>query len=182
MGRIDSQTERMARLVNDLLLLANLDRPEFIARSTHDVAAIVADAVNDFTLVAPQYPTAFRSIGPALADVDPLRIRQVVDNLLHNIRTHTVAGTAATTDVVAVAGTVTLVINNGGPGIPPADLDRMFQRFWRSSHDRSSDSSGLGLAIVESIVSAHDGTIKVRSNDHEGTTFTITIPTKPPAR
>ncbi len=180
MSRIESQTERMARLVNDLLLLANLDRPEFITRSTHDVAALAADALNDYALVAPHYPATFESTGPALADVDAQRIRQVLDNLLHNVTTHTAPGTAVRVAVVTSTAAVTVIIQDSGPGIAAADLRKVFQRFWRANGERSSESSGLGLAIVESIVTAHDGSLRVQSNAKEGTTFTISLPVRPP--
>jgi two-component system, OmpR family, sensor kinase len=177
MDRIGFQTERMARLVKDLLLLANLDRPEFIVRSKADLASIAAEAVSDFALVAPEYPATLRSAGPLLAEVDAQRIRQVFDNLLQNIRTHTTVGTAVVVEVVQDIHNVRLVIHNSGAGIKPTDLGRLFERFFRAEGDRSADSSGLGLAIVESIVTAHDGTISVQSNDVDGTTFTITLPT-----
>jgi signal transduction histidine kinase len=180
MDRIDSQTERMARLVQDLLLLANLERPDFISRSRFDVTAIARESVNEFVLLGTEYPAAIKSSGSAYADIDPLRIRQVFDNLLRNVREHTVPGTKATVEVIASTDNVTIRVHNSGARIDAGDLHHIFQRFWRAapSQGQASGASGLGLAITESIVVAHGGTIRAESNDADGTTFTIELPTE----
>jgi two-component system, OmpR family, sensor kinase len=180
MNRIDSQTARMSRLVQDLLLLANLERPNFITRTRTDVAALAAESVNEFALFANQYPTTLTSTGVAFADVDEQRIRQVLDNLLQNVREHTIVGTKVSVEVVSTADKVTIRVNNSGPGIDAEKCRYLFQRFWRAdpTQGQALGASGLGLAITDSIVSAHGGTIDVRSNDLEGTTFTIVLPTQ----
>jgi two-component system, OmpR family, sensor kinase len=180
MNRIDSQTARMSRLVQDLLLLANLERPDFITRSRVDVAKIASESVHEFAMMNDRYSATVRSPGPVEAEVDEQRIRQVFDNLLRNVREHTNPGTVVTIDVASTAYTVRVDVHNSGPGIKAEDLARMFQRFWQANPEKghTSGSSGLGLSITESIVTAHDGTIKVRSNDAEGTTFTIELPSR----
>jgi two-component system, OmpR family, sensor kinase len=181
MNRIDVQTARMSRLVHDLLLLANLERPDFITRSRTDIAALGQESINEFLLLDDQYPSKLVSAGPAFADIDAQRIRQVFDNLFHNVREHTKAGTTVTLGITSSAETVTIAINNSGPGIDPEACKHLFERFWRAhpSSGQSTGASGLGLAITESIVVAHGGTIRVQSNDVEGTTFTITLPVRP---
>jgi two-component system, OmpR family, sensor kinase len=179
MDRIDSQTQRMSRLVHDLLLLANLERPDFITRAQADVAALASESVTEFALFADNYPTTLKSSGPAYAEIDALRIRQVFDNLLHNVREHTNPGTEVTVEVNSTADTVTMNVHDSGPGIDAEACKHMFQRFWRAdpTTGQSSGASGLGLAITQSIVEAHGGTISVRSTDSDGTTFTIKLPT-----
>jgi two-component system, OmpR family, sensor kinase len=180
MNRIDSQTERMSRLVTDLLLLANLERPEFIARSVVDVAEIATESIYEFLLLEKGHPTTLRSSGPAYAHVDSQRIRQVFDNLLRNVREHTNLGTRVAVEIIPTDATLTINFQNSGPGIDAESCEKMFHRFWRADRTKgqASGASGLGLAITESIVIAHGGTIKVRSCDSEGTTFTIKLPTE----
>jgi signal transduction histidine kinase len=183
MDRIDRQTERMSRLVNDLLLLANLERPDFIVRMRVDIAELAAESVNDFKMLGEEYPASLISTGPTFAEVDPQRMRQVIDNLLQNIRGHTKPGTRATVKIVLDENTVGIQVHNSGPGIVPEHLKVMFRRFWQAepTQTRTSGASGLGLAITESIVTAHGGTITVRSNDVEGTTFAIKLPRSVPS-
>jgi two-component system, OmpR family, sensor kinase len=178
MKRIDVQTARMSRLVHDLLLLANLDRPDFITRMRTDINAIASESVNEFLMFTENYPVALKCSGVAYADIDGQRIRQVFDNLLNNVREHTKAGTKVVIEVNSSSETVTIQVRNSGPGIDAEKCKYLFQRFWRadSTQGQASGASGLGLAITESIVRAHNGTICVRSNDAEGTTFTIALP------
>jgi signal transduction histidine kinase len=107
----------------------------------------------------------------------------VIDNLLQNIREHTKSGTQATVKSVLDENTVGIQVHNSGPGIVPEHLKVMFRRFWQAepTQTRTSGASGLGLAITESIVTAHGGTITVRSNDVEGTTFAIKLPRSVPS-
>jgi two-component system, OmpR family, sensor kinase len=181
MNRIDAQTDRMSRLVHDLLLLANLERPDFIIRARTDIAGIASESVRDFAMLGSEYPATIKSLGSAYANVDPQRIRQVFDNLLRNVREHTELGTEVSVEIVSATDTVTIRVHNSGPGIATPDLKQMFQRFWRAdpAEGQASGASGLGLAITESIVIAHGGTIGVQSNDLDGTTFTIELPTNP---
>ena len=181
MNRIDIQTERMSRLVQDLLLLANLERPDFITRTKTDITALALESINEFTLFDDNYPAILKSSGPAFADIDAQRIRQVFDNLLRNVREHTALGTEVDIEITLKTDAVTVVVHNSGPGIDPQKCKHLFERFWRADpgSGQSTGSSGLGLAITESIIEAHNGTIRVHSNDEKGTTFTIVLPTHP---
>ncbi len=182
MNRIGLQTERMSRLVHDLLLLANLERPDFITRTRTDVAALAAESINDFALFAESYPTTLKTTGPAFAEIDPQRTRQVFDNLLRNVSEHTQKGTKVNVDVTSTADKVTIHLSDSGPGMDAESCKHLFQRFWQADPTVGEErgSSGLGLAIVHSIVDAHGGTIGVRSSTSEGTTFVIELPTRPP--
>lgn len=179
MNRIDNQTERMSRLVHDLLLLANLERPDFITRSRVDVVSLASESVNEFAMLGDGYPATVRSTGPVHAEIDEQRIRQVFDNLLRNVREHTNVGTEVTLEVASAPDAVTISVHNSGPGMRAEDREHVFQRFWRadSTKGKTSGASGLGLAITESIVTAHGGTIDVCSSEVGGTTFTIELPT-----
>jgi two-component system, OmpR family, sensor kinase len=181
MDRIDNQTQRMSRLVQDLLLLANLERPDFITRARTDVVALAAEAVDEFALFAASYPTTLKSSGPAYAEIDAQRIRQVFDNLLQNVREHTIEGTTVRVEIVSTDETITIHVHNSGAGIDADTCKHLFQRFWRSDPaiGQSTGASGLGLAITESIVVAHGGKINVRSTSSDGTTFTIELPVRP---
>lgn len=178
MDRIDTQTERMSRLVQDLLLLANLERPDFIKRTRTDLAELASESISEFSMLTPDYPATLNVESPAFADVDGQRIRQVFDNLLRNVREHTKPGTKVAVAVAATGSSVRVQVHNTGPGIKAEDLEQLFNRFWRADATRgqSTGSSGLGLAITESIVNAHGGTINVSSNDEDGTTFTFELP------
>jgi two-component system OmpR family sensor kinase len=124
---------------------------------------------------------------PVRLRLDPLRIRQVLDNLLTNAAMHTPAGTQVRLEVSArgagqavragSSGTAVVRVCDSGPGIPAADQERVFDRFYRVDKARSRDrgGSGLGLAVARSLVRAHGGTIEVTSRPGS-TTFTIRLP------
>ena len=177
MKRIAGQAARMSRLVDDLLLLANSDRPDFLRVGPSDVAAIVREAADDFRVAGPAYPLTLDAVGDTRAAVDPDRIRQVVDNLLANIRVHTNPGTSVHVSVSLVSGAIVVRVADDGPGIAPDDRAHLFERFWRAdgSRARRTGGSGLGLAIAASIVAAHNGRIEVEPGT-PGTCIVVTIP------
>jgi two-component system OmpR family sensor kinase len=178
MGRIESEGSRMARLVEDLLLLARLDQHRALERTPVDLSALATDAVSDFRVANPQRIVS-ASIQPQLAITgDALRIRQVLDNLLANAQAHTPI--TASIDVILhqVGDQVRLTVSDTGPGISTEDQSRIFERFWRADPGRTrrSGGSGLGLSISASLTAAMDGTIDVASELGRGTTFTVTFP------
>ena len=108
---------------------------------------------------------------------DPVRLRSVLDNLVNNALRHTPrGGTIRITSDSRADGAARLSIHDDGEGIPPDLLPRVFDRFVKGS---SSSGSGLGLAIVRDVVAAHGGSVNVRSDPGEGTTFDITLPVDP---
>jgi len=181
MRRIGGEGARMARLVDELLLLARLDRQPTLEKAEVDLTGLARDAVDDFRVLQPDRPITTDLTERAVILGDRLRLRQVVDNLLANVRVHTPSDTAVTARTSRDAGHVELVVADRGPGIPPEDLERVFERFWRAdpSRERRTGGSGLGLAIVASIVQAHDGSVQVTSAPGEGTTFTVRLPLAP---
>jgi two-component system OmpR family sensor kinase len=122
---------------------------------------------------------------PAMVVGDEARLHQVVANLLANARVHTPVGTTVTASVEATDTRCVIRVRDDGPGIPPALLPRVFERFTRADASRSRMSSqdggsGLGLAIAAAITAAHDGTIHVESAPGR-TEFTIELPPADPA-
>jgi two-component system OmpR family sensor kinase len=115
---------------------------------------------------------------PAEVRGDAHRLRQVVDNLLANIREHTAPGTPASVGVTATGDKVVVAVGDRGPGMTADDAAHAFDRFWQAGGDASSSKrgTGLGLSIVAEIVAAHDGEISLDTAPGQGATFTITLP------
>ncbi len=182
MTGIRAETARMAELVDDLLLLAQLDEGRPIVRTEVDLADVAAAAVQAAHVVAPD-----RHVGLQVADVvviegDESRLRQVFDNLLGNVRSHTPAGTACLIDIRRDGDDAVISVIDDGPGLSDAQLASVTDRFYRAdeSRARSSGGAGLGLSIVSAIVEAHHGTVAFDSPDEGGLRVVITIPVAVP--
>jgi two-component system, OmpR family, sensor kinase len=179
MGRIGTESRRMAALVDDLLLLARLDQDRPIRREPVVLSRIVDDAVRDLRAVEPDRPVVDATDEGVIVTGDDDRLRQVVGNLLANVRVH--AGPMTPIEVVLRAdagdGTAELRVVDHGPGIDPADGVRVFDRFYRADAGRSRDSggTGLGLSIVASIVAAHGGRIWHEPTPGGGATFVVRL-------
>jgi two-component system OmpR family sensor kinase len=176
--RVESEALRMSELVEELLLLARLDAGRELATEEVDLTGLVVDAVSDAHAAGPGH--RWRLDLPdatVLVPGDPARLHQVLANLLGNGRAHTPEGTAVTTRLRVEDGTAVLQVLDDGPGIPPALLGHVFERFARgdSSRSRHAGSTGLGLAIVHAVVTAHGGTVAV-SSEPGRTVFTIRLP------
>ena len=178
MGRIESEGTRMGRLVEDLLLLARLDQGRPIRQDPVDLVALVEEAAMDAQAAGPEQRVSYEHDGPVTALGDADRIKQVLENLLANARIHTPPGTPVDINVQQDEDQVRLIVGDRGPGIASADLERIFDRFYRAdtSRSRSSGGVGLGLSIVASIVAAHGGEIAVQSSPDIGTVFTVFLP------
>ena len=179
MARIESEGARMARLVDDLLLLARLDQQRGIEQRPVDLVSLANEAATDFATVAPDHPLAWRPPeGELIIRGDRLRLRQVIDNLLNNARMHTPGGTRIDMAVRRNGSHAEVTIADDGPGIPATDQEHIFERFWRADASRRRDTggTGLGLAIVQSLVQAHGGTVDLASDASQGTRFTIRLP------
>ena len=182
MSRVESETERMTHLVEDMLLLARLDEGRPLARESVDVSRLVIDAVSDAHIAGPEHVWSLDVPDePVLTVGDEARLHQVLANLLANARTHTPPGTAVVTSLETTAdGAVVLTVADDGPGIPEGLQPEIFERFARadSSRSRRGGSTGLGLAIVMAVLKAHGGTIEVRSVPGR-TEFVVTLPSDP---
>ncbi|WP_373300081.1 sensor histidine kinase [Streptomyces albospinus] len=199
LGRIESEAERMTGLVEDLLLLARLDSGRPLSYESTDLSPLVVDAVSDARAAGRDHRWRLELPDePALVHGDASRLHQILVNLLANARTHTPEGTTVTARVRngvpgasavlggrgvfgAGAGAVQLEVEDDGPGIPPALLPHVFERFARgdASRSRAAGSTGLGLAIVQAVVAAHRGTVSVQSVPGR-TVFTVTLPAARP--
>ncbi len=180
LGRIDSESERMSALVEDLLLLARLDSQQPLDLQPTDVTEIVLNAVDDTRVAGADHTWELDLPSDALlARADAFRLHQVVANLLANARVHTPPGTRVVTSLRREADQVVITVKDNGPGVPPEVRDTVFERFTRADASRvrnaGGSSTGLGLAIVAAVVAAHHGTVSLESVPGN-TAFTIRIP------
>jgi two-component system, OmpR family, sensor kinase len=175
---IRTETARMDRLVSDLLTLTRLDEGLPMERAPVELVSLASEAVRTATAVGPEWPVRFWAARPVEVLGDKDRLRQVIDNLLANVRAHTPPGTAATVRVDQVGDDAEVEVRDNGPGMPAEDAQRAFERFYRSdpARSRNSGGSGLGLSIVSAIVAAHGGTVVATSSPGQGMAVTVRIP------
>jgi len=184
MRRIEQESARMADLVDELLLLARLDEGRPLECAPVDLARLAEDAVTDARAVEPDRPLRYERPPPITILGDEARLRQVLANLLANVRQHTPAGTPATVRMVSAPGEVNgrpgvrIEVADAGGGLTSEQAGKVFERFYRTdpSRSRQRGGAGLGLAIVAATVAAHGGTVGVESAVGEGATFWITMP------
>ncbi|MBY3554536.1 HAMP domain-containing protein [Modestobacter lapidis] len=189
MQRIEAEATRMGLLVEDLLQLARLDQQRPLSLAPVDLAEVAGDAVHDARAVQPARPIGLH-LDESLTDVpvvigDEARLRQVVGNLVTNALTHTppdarvsvrLSGDQADPDVVVLA------VSDEGPGLEPADAQRVFERFYRAdpSRTRAAGGTGLGLSIVAALVAAHGGRVELDTAPGRGATFAVRLPRSGP--
>jgi two-component system, OmpR family, sensor kinase len=180
--RIGSETGRMSRLVDDLLLLARLDSGRPLQRQQVDLTRLAIDSVTDARVSGPDHRWSLDlPEDPVTVVGDEHRLHQVLVNLLANAATHTPAGTTVTLTVRTTASDeVQVIVHDDGPGISPELLPRVTERFVRGDGARSpaTSSTGLGLPIVAGVVAAHGGTVLIASSPGD-THVTVTLPTLP---
>jgi two-component system OmpR family sensor kinase len=179
MSRIEREAVRMGELVEDLLLLARLDQGRPLERAPVDLTAVVLDAVTAAKAVEPDRPLQIDVADhPVVVAGDGNRLRQIVDNLLTNVREHTTPTTAVAVRLTADSQAATVVVADDGPGMTAEEAARVFDRFWQaeSTADHVRGGTGLGLSIVAEIVAAHGGHIGLDTSPGRGATFTVTIP------
>ena len=178
MRGISSESARMKRLVDDLLQLARLDEGPPRDPVPVDLERVCEQAVESSKVIAPEWPVTFRSTAPGVEVLaDENAMRQVLDNLLGNVRVHTPKGTSASVTLSAADGCAVVVVADSGPGLAPAAAARVFERFFRAdpSRSRASGGAGLGLAIVAGLVRAFGGSVEVAAQS-TGAAFVVRIP------
>jgi two-component system OmpR family sensor kinase len=182
MGGIRIETGRMEHLVADLLLLARLDEGRPLEQRSVDLVALCAEAVHTASTVGPDWPVTFQASTPIEVMCDPTSMRQVLDNLLGNVRAHTPPGTRTLVTVEPEGEGAVITVADNGPGMEPEEAAQIFERFYRSdpSRSRAHGGAGLGLSIVSAIVASHGGTVSAQGRVGEGSTFTVHLPPGPP--
>jgi signal transduction histidine kinase len=176
------ELDRMGRIVDDLLLLAQADEPDFLHLDLVDVGALTTELQTKATALANR-TWRIEAVGRGIIVADRQRLTQAMIELAQNAVQHTRDGDEiALGSAVAPGGEARLWVRDSGPGIPPEDQERIFERFVRGPGDRRSRGAGLGLAIVRAIASAHGGRIELESSPESGTTVGIAVPTDQPER
>ena len=175
---IRRESARMARLVEDLLLLARLDEGRPLERKPVELVGLAGEAVHAATAVGPAWPVELVATHPVEVVGDDVRLRQVLDNLLANVRAHTPPGTGARMTVEEDGGHAVVEVVDEGPGLTAEQAERVFERFYRAdpSRSRQHGGTGLGLGIVAAIVGAHGGDVSASSSPGEGARFTVRLP------
>jgi two-component system phosphate regulon sensor histidine kinase PhoR len=173
---------RMERLVRDLLRLARLDAgQEPIERTSCPVAGIINAVCADLEpLVGGRRQQVQRRVADDASTVmgDPAKLQDILRNLIENASNYSPEGSTIEVEARRGPGTIEITVADRGPGIPEADLPRIFERFYRADRSRSRDpgGTGLGLSIVRHLVGLHGGTIKAANRDSGGAIFTLRLP------
>ncbi|HEX6539662.1 MAG TPA: ATP-binding protein, partial [Candidatus Dormibacteraeota bacterium] len=143
-----------------------------------DLEALVRDASADARVADPSRTITVRIAAPLVVDGDAMRLHQVLANLLRNALVHTPASTPVEVVLRGDAGYAHIDVIDHGRGIPESQRELVFQRFHRADPARSGDQggSGLGLSIAAAVVSAHAGSISVRTTPGGGATFSVALP------
>jgi two-component system OmpR family sensor kinase len=176
---MEAEIGRLSRLVDDLLLLAQSDRQDFLHREPVRLDELATELWDGLSLIARR---RFESgeLAPVTVEADPDQLAQALRNLARNAIAHTRSpdGLVRIEVTRPRAGTVRITVSDDGPGVDPAVRDRVFERFYRTdaARTRADGGAGLGLAIVKAIVEAHEGSVRVVASPTGGASFQIDLP------
>jgi signal transduction histidine kinase len=178
LAQLLEETRVLARLIDDLRTLALAESGGLLLqREATDAGVLAREAARSVQAEAAARGVVVEVDAPAdtpAADIDPVRIREVLTNLLFNALRHTPAGGRVTIGVAAGPGrAIAISVADTGCGIAPEAVGRIFDRFYKGAGSRGS---GLGLAIARNLVAAHGGEITVRSEVGRGTTIAFVLP------
>ena len=176
---VAGELRRLGRLASRILLLASAGSPDFLHPEPVTAESLLGDALERWGYLPRRWRLGPVSDVTVVADRD--RLALAFDALLENAIAHTGSGDEIEVSARQEDGHVVLMVADSGSGIAPADLDRIFQRFARANPQRSSEAGGfgLGLAIVQAIATAHQGTVQVRSTPGRGSSFELVLPLGP---
>jgi signal transduction histidine kinase len=173
------ELERMQRIVNDLLVLAKAERPDFLDLAPVNLSDLTREVYEKAQALGSR-DWQLEKVGRGIIEGDRQRITQAMMQLAQNAVQHTPEEGDVVIGSALRNGEVRLWVRDTGEGIPQGEEERIFERFSRARGRRSSEGAGLGLAIVRAIAEAHYGRVEVRSTPGKGPTFTITIPADQP--
>jgi len=168
-------SQRMRRLVADLLLLARTDVGRVVPRAPCDLAQIVVEAAGELGPVSGEHEISL-DVHPAIVEASRDELHRLTINLLENALRHTPAGTEIHVSTATTAdGQVELVVEDNGPGVPRELEPTLFERFVRGAGDRGG-SFGLGLAIVRAVAVSHGGDVTLERSESDGARFVVRLP------
>jgi len=173
------ELERMQRIVNDLLVLAKAEQPDFLDLAPVNLSELTREIYEKAQALGSR-DWQLQRVGRGILEGDRQRITQAVMQLAQNAVQHTREGGDITLGSELRNGKARVWVKDSGEGIPEEEQDQIFHRFSRRRNRRSSEGAGLGLAIVRAIAEAHQGRVDVQSRQGEGSTFTISIPADQP--
>jgi two-component system OmpR family sensor kinase len=168
------ESERLIRLVSDLLTLARADAGRKLDSEAVDVKPLVDDVCRQARILEPGRQVEYQGSEGMIALADRDALKQVLLTLLDNAIKHGQDPIHVTMD--EAADQITINVRDSGPGIPPELCERIFDRFYRADESRSTPGFGLGLSIAKALVEAQQGTLKVESQPGVGSTFTVRLP------
>ncbi|TMF61627.1 MAG: HAMP domain-containing histidine kinase [Chloroflexi bacterium] len=174
---IAGESERMSRMVQDLLTLARADAGYHLEKAPIDLLPIVQDVARQAHTLRPLRRIELLDGAPAPVHGNADAIRQLLWILIDNAMNHTNPDGRIQVRLVPGSGAATLVVSDDGPGIPRQDLERIFERFYQSDASRSGEGTGLGLAIARWIAQEHGGRVFAANNPQGGAAFTVELPT-----
>jgi two-component system, OmpR family, sensor kinase len=173
---VTDELDRMNRMVDDLLVLARAERPDFLRLARVDVACMMADTYRKATALGDR-EWVLGEVEPVTLVADPQRLTQALMQLAQNAVQFTGPGDRIELSANVSNSRLLLAVSDAGPGIEPAAQDRIFERFARAAAGQPrAEGAGLGLAIVAAIAAAHRGKVTVASAPGAGATFTLFIP------
>jgi two-component system, OmpR family, sensor kinase len=177
MKRIEDESARMGKLVDELLLLARLDQNPHLEMAAVDLSAVARDAVHDALAVQPGRPINLDAPEPVFVAGDEPRLRQVTANLVSNALQHAPESTAVRLKVSVAGDEAVLEVADEGPGLEPEQAAKVFDRFFRvdEGRARTDGGAGLGLSIVSAIVEAHGGRVWLETAPGAGARFFVAL-------
>jgi signal transduction histidine kinase len=176
---VDDELDRMARLVDDMLLLAKAEQPDFLRLEDVDLDVLTEELMAKAQALA-RRDWRLEAVAAVRLRADRQRLTQAVMNLARNAAEHTSDGAVIGIGSSFRDGRAELWVADSGPGVPEADRERIFDRFARGAGARRSDGAGLGLAIVRAVAEAHGGAVGVDQSRMGGARFLISLPVSPP--
>lgn len=174
---LQDETQRMSKLVADLEVLASADAARFtLKKQPLDLADQASAAASEFARLFEQKSVRLETrLNPVQVNGDPGRLRQVIGNLLSNALKFTPKGGWVRISVEQEHGLAVLEVADSGAGIPPGELDKVFDRFFRGQGARAG-GSGIGLTVVRDLVTAHGGEVAASNRPDGGALFKVTLP------